>query len=263
MTKVMNISFEGIEMPCSVFGQGEKTMVMLPGVSVKDVAWSAGAVAAQYRLLTEKYTVWLFDRRTNISDGYSIADMAEDTAAVMEHLGLRDTYMLGASQGGMVAMCIAARHPELVRKLAVASSAARGNDFSDRVFSRWIELAEKKDRTELTRDFLSTCYSPASFEAMGNVFERLGRTFSDAELEHYAIITKALLGCSVMDELKMITCPMLNIGSTADRVFGEAGCREIAENSQCESYIYTEGYGHSVYDEAPDFTRRVFEFFEA
>jgi pimeloyl-ACP methyl ester carboxylesterase len=47
--------------------------------------------------------------------------MADDTAALIRHLGLGNTDVFGYSMGGGAALQLAIRHPELVRKLVAAS----------------------------------------------------------------------------------------------------------------------------------------------
>lgn len=46
--------------------------------------------------------------------------MADDTAALLRHLGVARADVFGYSMGGNVAMLVAARHPDLVRKLVLA-----------------------------------------------------------------------------------------------------------------------------------------------
>ena len=45
------------------FGSGERTLVILPGLSVQSVMGLGDAIAAAYRPLEEKYTIYVFDRR--------------------------------------------------------------------------------------------------------------------------------------------------------------------------------------------------------
>ena len=107
------------------FGTGPKPMVILPGLSVQSVMNAADAVANAYRSMAQDFTVTAFDRRPELPAAYSVSDMARDTAAAMSALGLGGAYLFGASQGGMIALLIALDHPELVRKLALGSTAAR------------------------------------------------------------------------------------------------------------------------------------------
>lgn len=46
--------------------------------------------------------------------------MADDTAALLEQLHLKDVDVVGWSDGGILALMLAARHPELVRRLVVS-----------------------------------------------------------------------------------------------------------------------------------------------
>lgn len=48
---------------------------------------------------------------------YRLDDMADDTAALIEVLGLQRAHVVGASMGGMIAQLCALRHPQRVRSL--------------------------------------------------------------------------------------------------------------------------------------------------
>src|SRR4029078_7434993 len=50
--------------------------------------------------------------------------MGEDTAALLRQLNIADADVLGYSMGGGIALQIAIRHPDLVRKLVLAGTAA-------------------------------------------------------------------------------------------------------------------------------------------
>jgi pimeloyl-ACP methyl ester carboxylesterase len=49
--------------------------------------------------------------------------MADDTAALLEHLGIEHADLFGYSMGGGIALQVAIRHPELVRHLVIAAPA--------------------------------------------------------------------------------------------------------------------------------------------
>ncbi len=57
-----------------------------------------------------------------------IEDMADDAAAVIRALGLRQVDVLGFSLGGFQALDLTWRHPDLVRKLMLLGTGPRGGD---------------------------------------------------------------------------------------------------------------------------------------
>jgi pimeloyl-ACP methyl ester carboxylesterase len=60
-------------------------------------------------------------RTADIDRPLSVEQMADDTAAALQHLGIEQADILGYSMGGAVALQVAIRHPQVVRKLVLAS----------------------------------------------------------------------------------------------------------------------------------------------
>nr|BBH86329.1 oxidoreductase [Thermosporothrix sp. COM3] len=62
-------------------------------------------------------------RTADIEREIRLEYLADDVAALLAHLGIAQTDVFGYSMGGSVALYLARRHPGLVRKLALASTA--------------------------------------------------------------------------------------------------------------------------------------------
>ena len=79
---------------------------------------------------TDHHQVILVDlqghgRTADIDRPIDVRLMADDVAALIEHLGLDDVDVVGYSMGGGVALQTAIRHPEKVRRLVAASANVR------------------------------------------------------------------------------------------------------------------------------------------
>ncbi len=82
-------------------------------------------------LLAQDFAVVTFDNRgvgdSDVPEGpYAVAQMAADTAAVLDAAGIDTAHVFGVSLGGYIALEFALTYPERVRKLVLASTAPGG-----------------------------------------------------------------------------------------------------------------------------------------
>ena len=247
------------------FGTGDKTLVILPGLSVQSVMGAADAVAEAYRSLTDRYTIYLFDRRAELPPGYSVRDMARDTAEAFQALGLRRVSLFGASQGGMIALVIAVEYPELVGKLVLGSTSAHVKDEQYRVIEEWVRLARAGDREGLYLTFGREIYPPAVFDRYREALLAAAGTVTDADLRRFIILAEGTRDFDIVSDLDKIQCPVLALGVFEDSVLDSDATMEIAEKlddrADFRLYMYT-GYGHAAFDTAPDYKQRILRFLD-
>ena len=263
---IETVKTKDFEMRFFRFGSGPRPFIILPGLSVQSVMGAADAVAAAYADFAQDYTVYLFDRREEIPDPYSVYQMGLDTAEAMRALGLRDCDIFGASQGGMIAQVIAIEAPGLVHKLVLGSTSSHIKPEDEPVFREWIRLAEAKDGPALCDAFGKVVYPPAVYEQFRDALLAMGETVTDAEFERFAILTRGIFGFNVSDQLERIQCPVLVMGVYEDAVLESDATMEIAvkldEKPGFSLFLYT-GYGHAAFDTAPDYRERMLRFLRA
>lgn len=131
MEKYVNIR-DGVELCYEEFGDGgAPPLVLIQGFTAQMIGWNPRLCQL---LADQGYRVIRFDNRdigrSTFFHGqhYDIADMADDTALLIEKLSLAPAHIVGQSMGGMIAQELAIRHPELLASLAIVYSTPN-NDY--------------------------------------------------------------------------------------------------------------------------------------
>lgn len=111
-----------IDVAYTISGEGHP-LVMIQGLTATMDWWDPAFIEE----LSKRYRVLAFDNRgagrTEAPDGeFSVEQFADDTANLMDALGIDKAYVLGYSLGGMIAQELALRHPEKVEKLILCST---------------------------------------------------------------------------------------------------------------------------------------------
>jgi len=116
----------GTELYYERSGSGEP-LLMIQGMSATRLAWGRPFLSE----LEGSFECIVFDNRGMGESGeaampFAIADLAADTAALLDALGLESAHVLGISMGGMIAQELALAHPERIRTLTIGASYCGG-----------------------------------------------------------------------------------------------------------------------------------------
>ena len=261
---ISTVKTDSFSMDYFRFGHGDRTLVILPGISVQSVMGAADAVASAYQPLEDDFTIYVFDRRKDLPPVYTVRDMARDTAKAFRELSLDQVCLFGASQGGMMAQVIAIEYPELVSRMVLGSTSAHVKDEQFGVLEQWIGLAREGDREGLYLSFGKEIYPPEVFDDYKEALAAAAKTVTDEELRRFIILAEGTRGFDVTGELSGIRCPVLAVGVYEDGVLSADATMEIAVNLDYRPdfrlYMYT-GFGHAAFDTAPDYRERLLRFF--
>lgn len=250
------------EMHYASFGQGSKVLIVLPGLSdgLTTVKGKALLLAKPFAGFLKEYTVYMFSRKNDMPEGYSIREMAVDQAKALKELGIMKVSVMGVSQGGMIAQYMAIDNPELVEKLVITVSAPRVNEMIQSNVSGWIKMAQEGDHRSLMIDTAEKGYSEQYLKKYRKMYPLLGMIGKPRTYERFFRNAEAILAFNAYDELHKILCPTYIIGGAEDKTVGVNASYELKENiKNSEIYIY-QGLGHASYEEAKDFYDRVYEF---
>ena len=244
------------------FGSGQKLLVMLPGVGdgLKTVKGMALPFALLYRSMAKDFTVYVFSRRRILSQGMTTRDMAEDLNSAMDALGLSAASVVGVSQGGMIAQWLAIDHPDKVKKLVLTVTLSRPNATIQDVISRWLEMSDHDDYKGIMLDTAERSYSEKRLKQARLEYRLLGSIGKPGSLDRFRIQAASCVTHDTYDLLNRITCPTMVIGGKEDKIVTGQASVEMAERiPDCALYMY-DGLGHGLYEEAPDFLKRISDF---
>lgn len=191
-------------------------------------------------------------------DSWNLETWIEDVRAFCETLEITSPVILGQSFGGMVALGVAIRNPELPSKLIVSSSTATMH--LDRAYAMFERLGGSNAREVAERffgapdhesfeAFMATCiplYNPSPSDpdvrARAVMRPEVGFHFFSDEIKRY----------SWLDELHRIQCPTLILAGELDPITPVLDHEELAAampGSRLETFAEA---GHGVFRDKPE-----------
>ena len=235
------VSIGSTKMAYAVFGHGSHTFVIIPGLSdgLTTVRGKAFLLAKPYESFYDQFTVYMFSRKDEMPEGYSIRDMAKDQVNALNQLGIKEFCLMGVSQGGMIAQHIAINHPELVDRLVLAVTAPYANEIVQRFVKARIEEAHRSDHKAIMIGSAESAYSEKKLRSYRRLYPLLGMIRKPKDYERFLRNANAILRFDAREELKQISCPTLIIGGKEDKTVGPEGSRELhAAIPDSELFIY-------------------------
>lgn len=261
-TKGETLYFNEKSMDYVTFGKGNQPLVIIPGLGdgLQTVKGKTQLFSLSYRLLAKRYKIYVFSRINELRQGYTTRDMAADVAEAMEALNLDTAYVMGISQGGMIAQWLAADFPERVQKLILAVTTAKPSQLARERIEHWQRLSQSGTFRDLMLDIAKHSYTQKSYQKwrfLSNIMGRLGRIKDEKRI---AIQSQSCLTHDSLEALKEIQCPTLILGALEDDVIGVDGSKELAKAiSGCQLLILKHS-GHALYEENKVFQEAVCEF---
>lgn len=237
------------------FGNGEKSLIMIPGLAVIKVTAQSERRAKMAGPFLDEYTVYFPDRRPNLRTGATVKDMADDIADFMDALNIKSAVVDGFSQGGMIAQYLALNYPEKVEKLVLTVTLSRPNETIKKA-GDWVELIYAGEVAKMLELVRSQCFSDEYYEKIANTPVAVPGKEHLRSADQYEICAKACLTCNSYDRLSEIKCPVLVVGGEKDCVVSGEASHEIAEKLNCDLYMY-ENMGHGLYEEDPDYCNKI------
>ena len=250
-TKGITLYFNDKSMDYVTFGKGKQPLVIIPGLGdgLQTVKGKAQLFSLSYRLLAKHYKIYVFSRINELRQGYTTRDMAADVAEAMETLNLDAAYVMGISQGGMIAQWLAVDFSERVQRLILAVTTAKPSQLAKERIEHWQKLSQSGNFKHLMLDIAQHSYTQKSYQKWRLLYNIMGRLGRIKDEKRISIQSQSCLTHDSLGVLKEIQCPTLILGALEDDVIGVKGSKELAKAiSGCQLLILKHS-GHALYEE--------------
>jgi 3-oxoadipate enol-lactonase len=235
-------------------GAGEP-LLMIMGMSGHHRVWGESFL----RLLEKDFEVVTFDHRgigtSDRAEGpFTIVDLAEDAARVMDAVGWGRAHVFGISLGGMVGQEFVLRYPERVRTLTLGCTyPGQGGDLSAPGPGRYIEAGLTGDKELAVRTAFEVNVSPEYAAGAGN-YERFHADSVAVKVPMPVVRMQyeAALGHDAAARLGEIRVPTMVVHGTADEMLYPSNGELIARLIPGARLELLEGAGHLFWLEQPE-----------
>jgi 3-oxoadipate enol-lactonase len=255
----------GINLFYEVQSEGEPVLLIY-GLAGRGNGWKF-----QIEALSPRFRVITFDNRgvgesDQPDDPYSIAQMADDAAGLLDALGIESAYVFGISMGGMIAQEFALRHPSRVRKLILGCThfGVKHCVPSPAWVTAIFKSLPSKPREQAVRDCIPINYSPNTQEHHPQLIESLIPLFVDNQqrLHGYVRQINAVYAFDAFDRLPLLAVPTLVLTGTDDVLIPPENSRILAERIPGAGLIEFSQAGHLFFiEKADDVNQALLNFF--
>jgi 3-oxoadipate enol-lactonase len=242
-------------------GQAGQPVVLLHPLALSGAVFDP--LAAQ--LAAAGHTVLATDTRGHGESGwdgapFTIEDLADDTAAMVDTLGVGPVDVIGLSMGGSTALVFAANHPGLVRRLIVADASANYGPDRVQVWSDRADRATTFAREEQLSFQWDRWFSSAFRATNPREVDRVSRIFLATDSAAHAAACHALGGLDATGLLPDIAADTLVLVGDEDYATPPAMSEEIAKHVPSARLEILGGTRHLSLVERPDVWPLIVDF---
>jgi pimeloyl-ACP methyl ester carboxylesterase len=257
-SKAGTVRANGQELYYEVHGKGQPLLLVM-GIGYDSTLWTLAQVPA----LCQTFQVIIFDNRdagrsSQATSGYTIADMADDMAGLMDALDIRKAHVCGLSMGAMIAMEFALRHPGRLDRMILtgATGAPARAAFHPIMTWNWVKTHDSSGGVFAGQQF-TWLFSTAFLRNRDAVQQTIGMLSSNPNPvgpQAYDRQAQALLRFDVLERLAAVKAPTLCIVGEQDLLTPVHEGREVADKIPGARFevIKGEGSSHVVPIERPN-----------
>lgn len=257
----------GQEIHYEVHGDGPP-LVLVMGIGYDSSLWTLQQVPA----LSTQFRVVILDNRdagrsSRADRPYTIADMADDVAGLLEALDIRRSHLLGLSMGSMIGIEFALRHADRLDRLVLTGPGAAPARSAVDPISIWNWVKSNDTGGQVFGGQQLTWLFSSAFlrnqQAVQETVALLASNPNPVGPEAYDRQAQAYLQFDALDRLGDVTAPTMVVVGEQDLLTPPWVAREVADGIPGARFEVITGAGssHVVPLERPDdFNQLVIDF---
>lgn len=214
--------------------------------------------------LSNDYRLIFYDKRGHgLSEAtpapYSMTDHVEDLTALLDHLDVEHTAVVGLSVGGMIAQGLAARHPGRVAALVLCDTAHKIG--TDDIWNERIETVTTKGIAAMADAIMQRWFTPAYRSPDNPDFVGYTAMLTRTTVDGYAGTSAALRDCDLTESTRALTLPTLLICGDQDGSTPPELMRTTADLIEGSQFEVVADAGHLPCIEQPEKTANLIATF--
>lgn len=193
-------------------------------------------------------------------EAFTIDDLADDVAALLEDLGSERSSILGMSMGGCVAMTVGVRHPRRVRNLLLCDTTAWYGADAETKWQERAGTAESKTRDEQLPFQIDRWFNAGFREAHPDIVKHACDVFRNTKPLVHAQACRALGQFDLRDHLASIEAHTLVATGEEDYATPPAMGEALARGIPGARFVLWPGVRHMAVMESASLRKELREF---
>jgi pimeloyl-ACP methyl ester carboxylesterase len=253
-----------IRLSYEISGRGDPVLLVC-GTGQRSFTWQLFQVPA---LTGAGYRVVTFDNRgIPPSDcppaPYSVKEMAEDAAGLIEELDLAPCRVAGLSLGALITQELALAHPDLVRAAVMMGTIGRQDIFGKHLTRSWVEESERDVERSPLAEAVETAlavFSPNALRDDARIQQYFEFALQMPRWENPGRLGQHMADRAYDDRLESLSgvrVPSMVMAFEQDMLTGAKLCREVADAIPSCEYVEIPDCGHAGPLEKPEEVNRA------
>ena len=225
MTKVLNTKAIQLHR----IGSGP-AVLLLHCLGVDHHLWDFAGTSISDRFMLLTYDLPGHGETAVPSGAYSIEDLSEQVAALMDREGIAKAHIVGISLGGLIAQHFAASYQERVDRLVLIDTTPRYTDELRQMWAERAQAARTSGVSSLTQGLLQIWFTPEFLSQNPPAVQYVREMFKRTSGEGYALACEALASADLRPLVKHIEASTLIVCGDQDIPSFLESARWLAKN---------------------------------